>query len=103
MAKLLLEKGADPKLKTIWRHNDVSLASSDCSPMEFACLMGKVGVVKLLVDYGVDVTARDSIGYTALHCACEKGHFGLAKLLVDLGADVNATTYLGDSILHAAC
>jgi ankyrin repeat protein len=70
--------------------------------------------LKLLVDAGVDVNARTTGGYTALHYACKKRSIIgfsntwrsdkteeiLVKLLLHHGADPNARSDRGDTPLH---
>ncbi len=51
---------------------------------------GQLDVVKLLLDRGADVNARDSRGYTPLLSASEMGHLDIVKQLLEGGADVNA-------------
>ena len=43
-----------------------------------------------MLNYGVDVNARDSNGATPLHEAARQGKIELARDLVKRGADVNA-------------
>ena len=52
--------------------------------------------------YNVDVTAKDSLGNTALHEAAGYGRNATIKLLVKLGADLNAKGNYGRTALHYA-
>lgn len=56
---------------------------------------GDTREVKLLLDWGVDVNATDSLGFTALHFATRYGHTDTVKLLLAIGADVNAKSSSG--------
>jgi uncharacterized protein len=47
-------------------------------------------LVRLLVEHGADVTARQQAGYTALHEIASKGRTDLAHVLLDAGADPGA-------------
>lgn len=59
--------------------------------------------VKLLIDKGADVNARNSDGYTALMSAVyHELDLRVAKLLLERGADVNARTNEGLTALHSA-
>ena len=60
------------------------------------------GAVRVLVDQGADVTARQGDGATALHWAAYWDEVDVAGLLLDAGADVNAANDLGVTPLWAA-
>jgi serine/threonine protein kinase len=55
-----------------------------------------------LLDQGVNVNARDSMGRTALMLAASKGHGGAAKFLIKRGANVNARDINGKTALIRA-
>jgi ankyrin repeat domain-containing protein 50 len=59
-------------------------------------------VVRLLVDRGADVNAKDNEGWTALYRAAVGGHEAVVRLLVDRGADVNAKDNEGWTALYWA-
>jgi ankyrin repeat protein len=93
LMKLLLEHGADPKLVT----------DDGTTPLMVASGIGWVeGVtyewsrdansetVKMILDLGADVNARNSEGRTALMGAAHKGRNEIVQTLVDHGADLNA-------------
>ena len=52
-------------------------------------------VTDLLVNYGADINARDTDGFTPLHVAAILGNLEVVKKLVDLKADVNLATVDG--------
>ncbi|KAI8514586.1 Unconventional myosin-XVI [Branchiostoma belcheri] len=70
--------------------------------LHWASLYGQTGVVKLLIQHGADVGARDEDGETALHWASVNGHTGVVKLLIQHGADVGARNKDGETALHRA-
>jgi hypothetical protein len=51
---------------------------------------GHVEVVRILVEQGADVMARDNDGKTSLHAASKKGHVEVTRFLIEHGADVTA-------------
>ncbi|KAL7580945.1 hypothetical protein ACA910_005762 [Epithemia clementina (nom. ined.)] len=52
---------------------------------------------------GVDVEARTSDGYTALHVACMHGLYENALYLLELGASIHTLDQHGNTALHWAC
>ncbi|KAH6876717.1 ankyrin repeat-containing domain protein [Thelonectria olida] len=46
--------------------------------------------VRMLLEHGAEVDARDDKGYTALHLACFDGNMAAVQLLLERNADVNA-------------
>lgn len=93
LMKLLLAKGADPKIATA--HNDTALAVAagigwvegvtfEWSPEQ------SVEAVKMCLDLGIDPNAADDQGRTALHGAAHKGRTEVIQLLVDRGGNLEA-------------
>ena len=58
--------------------------------------------VRLLLEKGAKVNAKDWYGQTSLICAAVKGHKDVVKLLLANGADVNARTRKGFTALSLA-
>ncbi|KAI9891067.1 MAG: hypothetical protein M1814_003418 [Vezdaea aestivalis] len=66
-----------------------------------ASIGGHEAVVKLLLDKGADIHAKeDNNGWTALVGAAWNGHEAIVKLLLDKGADVNVKDNSGWTALH---
>ena len=59
-------------------------------------------LVRVLIEGGADVNAKDVFGDSPLHEAIDKGDGGLVSLLVESGANVNAKNAFGDPALHRA-
>ena len=93
LMKLLLERGADPKIPTA--NNDTALhVAAGIGWVEGVTFeWGKkenVETVKMLLDLGVDPNVVDGDGRTALHGAAHKGRNEVVQLLVDHGAKLDA-------------
>lgn len=56
------------------------------TPLIYACYKKSSKIVKLLLDYGVDINYGDVNGNTALEYACCMRNLNIAKLLYDSGA-----------------
>ena len=63
---------------------------------------GHVGVIELLLDYGVHVDICDTSGKTALTIASQHGQAGIVKILLNHGAhvDENLLTQVSQSDCH---
>ena len=58
--------------------------------MIYASSAGRLEAVKLLLDCGADVNAKDDDGCTALIYSYLDGDEGIVKVLLDYGADFKA-------------
>jgi ankyrin repeat protein len=63
---------------------------------------GGVGVVKMLLQAGAQIDARDRQGCTALMWALSQGEADSVKALLAAGANVNLKNVYGDSALNLA-
>lgn len=62
---------------------------NDENPLYFACLNGRLQVVKVLLEHGADIQERNNQdGSTPLHIACNEGHLDIVESLLEHGADV---------------
>jgi len=68
--------------------NDTSFRSS---PLSTAVLHRQLEAVRMLIDAGASVNARDKFGCTPLHIACRIDDEALVKLLLQRNADPTAT------------
>ncbi|CAC5356734.1 unnamed protein product [Mytilus coruscus] len=73
-----------------------------CSPLHFACFMGRIDVVCCLMDHNADINITKEDGTTPLFFACEVGHEDIVCLLLDKGADTQICRLDGKSPLGIA-
>lgn len=126
VARILLEAGADPNLRT--RHGDLplvlaaggTLAEPDsdlwCSSgintsgpdnnageaFRTAAANGSIELVQLLLDAGADIDATDTWCSTALLAAAKHDNIDVLQLLLDVGAEIEATDCWANTALLAA-
>jgi cytohesin len=125
VVKLLLEKGADPndrnnaggappmsakraseRSKGGPRTQAIALfgltADVGGTPLMYAASTGNTDVVKLLIDKGADINARNNGDWTALMLAAQTGALDTVRLLLEKGADANAANEDGYTALMCA-
>jgi ankyrin repeat protein len=66
------------------------------TPLMNAAMLGRVDIVKALIDAGADIQKKGQFGYTALHAAAQNGHLDVVQALVNYGASVNCKNDDGD-------
>ena len=49
------------------------------TPLIWACMYGKIKIVKKLIVFSANVNLQDKNGFTALICACYKGNIEIVK------------------------
>lgn len=75
----------------VWRH-----------PIHTAAHSGRIQVIQLLLQSGINPSERDGAGSTPLHIAAAKGHHEIVKLLLESGSNINAVDGCGWSPVHLA-
>ena len=117
VARLLLERGASPNDRALWRFAtpgvivneeqdmgdpeivallleygaDANMTDPNYGPLLIA--VGSLEIARLLIEHGADVNAADSyIAWTPMHGAATAGDAAMLTLLLDSGADVNVVT-----------
>jgi len=102
--RLLLQKGANPKLATNEGNNALMFAAGVGYRDKYTrgTEAEALEAVKLMIETGLDVRAANSKGETALHGAADRGADSIVQFLVDHGADVNAKNKRGYTPLDAA-
>jgi ankyrin repeat protein len=105
--KLLLEKGADPKLATRNGVNPLMAAAGLGTKEEDTTGRRKtqtdsIEAIKLCLQAGIDINAVDSRGQTALHGAAFWGLDDIVQFLADHGAKLDVKDRQGKTPLDAA-
>lgn len=98
--QMLLEASADTKgkwmqVQRIWRRYQSYDYGRGQGQLDVAFL-------KILLDHGAKVEARNSCGETALHNSAERGGAECVQLLLNRGSDVGARTKVGRTAMHEA-
>lgn len=78
--ELLIEKGADPKVKT----------QANTTTLHYAALGGHLNIVNRLIELGVGLDEKNFQTATPLYYACMNGHLSVVRLLAEKGADIEA-------------
>ena len=107
VVRLLLEKGADPKLATRAGITPLMAAAGLGTKEEdttgrFKTEIDAIESIKLLLGAGVDINAANGQGQTALHGAALKGSDEIVKFLADHGAKLDVKDRQGRTALDAA-
>lgn len=78
MARLLLERGADPEIADFF----------GMTPLLIASARGNANMVGILMEHGVSLEHRDSLGRNALDLALETDHEEIGEILASVGLEV---------------
>ncbi len=95
IVKLLLEKGADPEI----RSQEKSVGTKDETALHRAAFWDRLEIAEMLIKHGANVNARDADGDAPLHSSIYKENVELAQLLLKHGAEVNAKNGKGETPL----
>ena len=96
LMKLLLARGADPKINTMLNVSPLHVAAGigwvegityEWSPK------ATLDAVTMLIDLGLDVNLQGDTGRTALHGAAHKGRADVIQILADHGAKLDVRDY----------
>lgn len=74
----------------------------DQSLLHMAIDSGHEGIIRIILDQGVDINERNSDGSTALHMAVQKRQEKILPLLLEKGANANSVDGEGRTPIHIA-
>jgi ankyrin repeat protein len=97
--RLAGERGHEKVKKMLLDHGALF---DDATALCIAASQGNGVEVRLQLDGGVSVDAKNLEGMTALHCATLGGHDAVVQVLIDHGADINAVAHRERTALHLA-
>ena len=102
--KLLLEKGANPKLTTNEGNNALMFAAGVGWRDKYTkgTEAEALEALKIMMETGLDVRTANSRGETALHGAADRGADTIVQYLAEHGADVNAKNKRGYTPIDVA-
>jgi ankyrin repeat protein len=96
LMKLLLARGADPKINTVLGVSALHVAAGigwvEGITYEWS-QQATLDAVKMLIDLGLDVNLQADTGRTAMHGAAHKGRSDVVQLLFDKGAKLDTRDY----------
>ena len=96
LMKLLLSRGADPKIETLLGVSALDVAAGigwvEGITFEWSAKQ-TLDAVKVLLELGLDPNSQADTGRVALHGAAHKGHAGVIQALYDAGAKLDVRDY----------
>jgi ankyrin repeat protein len=102
VVKLLLAAGADVKTRISWRSFKTGhwIIDNEATALHFAAQDGALESANLLLDAGIDVSAKDTKGHTALDIAAQCGQGEVAHLIANHMGTAEARDKGWRTLLH---
>ncbi|KAH9055262.1 ankyrin repeat-containing domain protein [Lactarius vividus] len=91
IAQILVERGGDVNVRSLWKQ---------WSPLHIVAIEGHVEMGRFLLDHGADVDSRTDDLWTPLHFATRNGLVGISQVLLEYKADVDSRSIDGRVPLH---
>lgn len=111
MVELLLDHGADPDMKSVFRNwqrrvtvepRKKIMADGGLSPLHYAARENCIDCARALIAAGADIDIEDPDRVTPLVMAVMNRHFDLAAMLIEAGADIDKWDFAGRTPLYVA-
>jgi ankyrin repeat protein len=104
LAKVLLERGADPNIRT--KNNTTAvMAAAGLNWVDISSLgteNDSIDIIGLCLDRGADINAVNDLGETAMHGAAQRGADKVVQFLFDRGAKLDIRNNKGRTPLDEA-
>lgn len=95
--RIFCSAGQSPNQEQVGRYT-----SEYMYPIHLAAKGGHTQVIKVLLDFNVDINAMDRRGRRAIHHSAAAGHVEASKLLLLKGAEMFVNDFTGNTPLHYA-
>ncbi|KAF3931369.1 Ankyrin-2 [Dactylellina cionopaga] len=89
-------------VKLVLNMSALAKKSDKSRALHTAAGKGNIGIIKFLLEQGVDVNSEGTDGGTILHIAARRGDQQIAEFLLQSGATANARTVTRQTALHFA-
>ncbi|HNQ78279.1 MAG TPA: ankyrin repeat domain-containing protein [Acidobacteriota bacterium] len=101
MLKLSLKYGGNPNWAFHNNPNSETIRVNEGEPLIISAVKSKYSVdkIKILLDAGANINAKDKNGFTALHC-CVPQKYDVALFLLKAGADYMVKNNYGNSFIN---
>ena len=104
ISHFLIARGADVRSKT--QHGKrvpPFFIDPDWTVLHAAARFRDLELLKLLIDKGADINAKDEGGRAVIHEAGNEGHWEIVRYLIDKGVSPNSKgSFPGRTVLHSA-
>ena len=86
-----------PCLTLLMDYSEINIRDANLyTELHQAAKYGNIGHIDILVHYGADMSAENSLGNSPLHLAASQGRVKAVQLLLLRGADKNAVNHQGN-------
>lgn len=94
-----IEKGFLTTIQQLINYG-ANVNNMDISPLHYACKLGNIEIVQLLLGNGADINLINNSGNRPIYYACDLGNIELIKYLIEHGANFNDLNII-DNLINA--